>query len=90
MAILALINPEGSMQRWKRLKRWIYRSKVAHNVILLLHSTLDKVCDEYEKLKRFGIAIHGCMDAWVLTGIVRQRYGRLIFLTTSLKHHLNF
>ena len=43
MAILALIDPEGSTQRRKRrLKRRIYRSKVAHNVILPLHSTLDK------------------------------------------------
>lgn len=56
MILLALLNPEGTAQRrYKRLKRRTYRSMGPN---FLWH------CDGYDKLKPYGLPIHGCIDGY--------------------------
>ncbi|WAR23637.1 hypothetical protein MAR_037306, partial [Mya arenaria] len=51
--------PEGVVARSRhKLIRRIYRNK-GPNVLVPL--------DEYDKIKRYGLAIHGAIDGWVLT-----------------------
>ncbi|XP_019859117.1 PREDICTED: uncharacterized protein LOC109587312 [Amphimedon queenslandica] len=56
MALLASLDPEGTAQRKiRRLKRRIYRNKGPN---FLWH------CDGYDKLKPYGLPIHGCIDGY--------------------------
>lgn len=76
MMMLALANPEGTAQRrCRRLKRRIYRSKVSLArryvfTLIIVHITQGPNyvwhCDGYDKLKPYGIAIHGCIDGYII------------------------
>ena len=73
MAMLHIVDPCGGEQRKrKRLKRRIYRSKVSsYNYPIILIVVIISQgpnflwhCDGYDKIKPFGIAIHGCIDGY--------------------------
>lgn len=72
MVLLAEIDPESSRQRRQhRLKRRQYNNKV-NNYACFLHNNIKILywqgpnyvwhCDGMDKLKRFGIAVHGGID----------------------------
>ena len=70
MMLLALLDPTGTSQRYtRRLKRRVYRSKVS-GYIPNLKYCINYIqgpnfawhCDGYDKLKPFGLPIHGCID----------------------------
>ena len=72
MFLLGLLDSQGTKQRKsKRLKRRIYRSKVCYHSTRAAQHELEVNfkgpnflwhCDGYDKLKPYGIAIHGCID----------------------------
>lgn len=54
--ILRILDPEGSQQRKGR--RLLRRSYISKGPNFIWH------CDSYDKLKRFGICINGCIDGY--------------------------
>jgi hypothetical protein len=55
---LKLLDPEGVEARSRhKLIRRIYRNKGPNFLVHL---------DGYDKIKRYGLAIHGAIDGWVL------------------------
>ena len=71
MMLLALLDPHGTRQRHsRRLKRRIYRSMVCKSSIYDYRQLLYNFkgpnfawhCDGYDKLKPYGLPIHGCID----------------------------
>ena len=60
-----LTSSNGSYRRSStKIQRRIYRSKVITLFLTLKFNTPNFIwhCDGYDKLKPFGIAIHGCID----------------------------
>ena len=76
MMLLALLDPDSTSQRrLRKLKRRIYRSKVSsacmwYNCTYQLYCLFKGPnfawhCDGYDKLKPYGLPIHGCIDGYI-------------------------